>query len=396
MSQSRAPIPVTSRVSRSSSTRTTRSQEPQVVQQEKRNNRRTTVCGDSDTLRYNSPTQKKTVPLKQNSLPTPKRSPSPAMSSSSSSSSSGKSFSSDSEVHTSPGQSSLYTPDSSPESTPKQQLGNASLTSLFDESANITAANAAIDDIIHRLVVCVKAFKHPSGLDFSATTEEQPLALADNDKNRPFINQLYKLAGLQNELAVIPTHGDKMLEDKVRKTEMPIRRALERMKEHQLKLYKQYATAFDQVPESEHQLGTASLPSLFDESTRITAANDANAAIDGIIRDLVRCVKESKAPSELDFSTTTKEQPLALADNEENRPFIERLRRLRMIRSRLAAIPTHGNPELEDRYQLASAAVDQAIQDMQEYKHKRWQDQGQISVNARLSRGSGQQQTVRS
>ncbi|KEP48141.1 hypothetical protein V565_132840, partial [Rhizoctonia solani 123E] len=234
---------VTSRVPRSSA-KTTRSQEPAVSQQEKRDNRRTTVCGDSDTIRLSSPTYMKIVPVKRRSLPTPKRSPSPAVSSSSSSSSSSDSSFSDSESHTSSGQ---YTPDSSPEPESKQQLGTPSPPSLFDESTRVTAGSAAVDGIIYRLVNGVKEFKAPSELDFSATTKEQPLALADNEKNRPFINQLCKLSGLRNDLAAIPTHGNKTLEDKHKKTGMAIDRALERMKEHQLKLYDQFVTAFDHV-----------------------------------------------------------------------------------------------------------------------------------------------------
>ncbi|CAE6460919.1 unnamed protein product [Rhizoctonia solani] len=187
MSQSRSTtISATSQVSRPSSTRTTRRQVPDGNQQEKERNRKITVCGDLHTLRFDSSTRTHTVPIKQLSA-------SPAMSFASSSSSSAESYSSGSELHTSPGQYSPYTPDSSPEAGP------VSLPSLFDESAAITAANAAADGILCDVVSCVKAFKAPSELDFSATTKDHPLFLADSEKNRPFINQLCKLAGLRSD-----------------------------------------------------------------------------------------------------------------------------------------------------------------------------------------------------
>ncbi|KEP49736.1 hypothetical protein V565_094180 [Rhizoctonia solani 123E] len=337
MSRSDRPtIPVTSQVSSSSPARSTRSQEPKGVLQEKRNNRRTTVCGDSDTLGLSSPTYMKIVPVKQKSLPTPKCSPSPAMSSASGSSSSSDSSFSDSEVHTSSGQ---YTPDSSPEPESKQQLGTPSPPSLFDDSTRTTAANAAITDIIHRLVVCVKGFKPTSELDFSATTEEQPLALVDNEKNRPFINQLRKLAGLRNELAAILTHGDKTLEDKVRNVEMSIRRALERMKEHQLKLYEQFTSQFDHV-----------------HST------------------LNEYVASFEYPSELYFVSDPEKYGMVLLNNDKNKPFIDQLRKLDALRTWLAEIPTHDQPERKAKCQAVGAAVDQAIKDMRKHQYKLWKN----------------------
>ncbi|KEP49737.1 hypothetical protein V565_094190 [Rhizoctonia solani 123E] len=325
--------PVTSRVPRSSA-RTTRSQEPAVSQQEKRNNRRTTVCGDSDTIRLSSPTYMKIVPVKQRSLPTPRRSHSPAMSSASSSSSSSDSSFSDSEAHTSPGQN---TPDSSPEPEPRQQLGTASLPSLFDDSTRITAASTVVNGIILRLVDYVKEFKAPSELEFSATTKEQPLALADNEKNRPFIDQLCKIAGLRSELAAIPTHGDETLEDKVQITAVAIGRALEWMKEHQLKLYEQFATAFDHV-----------------HST------------------LNEYVVSFEYPSELYFVSDPEKYGMVLLNNDNNKPFIDQLRKLVGLRNRLAAIPTHDQPERKAKCQAVGAAIDQAIKDMQKHQYKLW------------------------
>ncbi|EUC60923.1 hypothetical protein RSOL_376390 [Rhizoctonia solani AG-3 Rhs1AP] len=275
------------------------------------------------------------------------------MSSSSSSSSSGKSFSSGSEVHTSPGQYSPYTPDSSPEPESKHQLSTASLPSLFDDSSGITAASATIDGIIQDLVRCVKEFKAPSELDFSATTKEQPLALTDNEKNRPFINQLCKLAGLRNELAAIPTHGDKTLEDKVQKTEMAIDRALERMKEHQLKLYEQFDTAFD------HILST-----------------------------LNEYVASFEYPSSLDFVSDPEKYRMVLLNNDKNKPFIDQLRKLDGLRTWLAAIPTHDQPERKAKYRAVSVAIDQSIKDMKMYQHKLWKNDSKAYRFPRMNSAS--------
>ncbi|KAL5637351.1 hypothetical protein ACGC1H_001105 [Rhizoctonia solani] len=322
MSQSRSTtISATSQVSRPSSTRTTRRQVPDVNQQEKERNRKITVCGDLHTLRFDSSTRTHTVPIKQLSA-------SPAMSFASSSSSSAESYSSGSEVHTSPGQYSPYTPDSSPEAGP------VSLPSLFDESAAITAANAAADGILRDVVSCVKAFKAPSELDFSATTKDHPLFLADSEKNRPFISQLCKLAGLRSELARIPTHGDEALEDKLRKTELAIGRALERMKEYQLKLYREFTKAFSQV--------------LF--------------ALDEYERSF-------EYPSELDFISNPDKNGMLLLNNDKNKPFIDQLRKLDGLRTWLEAIP-RGNPEREDKYQAVRAKIEQALKCMQKHQHK--------------------------
>ncbi|KDN34555.1 hypothetical protein RSAG8_12358, partial [Rhizoctonia solani AG-8 WAC10335] len=72
-------------------------------------------------------------------------------------------------------------------------------------------------------------------LDFSASIEDA-LVLKNNESNRPFINQLRRLDGLRTRLAEIQTHDDAQLEDKHRVTGVAIERALQRMKEHQLKL----------------------------------------------------------------------------------------------------------------------------------------------------------------
>ncbi|EUC60913.1 hypothetical protein RSOL_375780 [Rhizoctonia solani AG-3 Rhs1AP] len=183
---------------------TIQSQEPEFNQQKKERNRRTTVCGDSHTLYFRSPSHINTVNIKQKSHASPKQhcaSPKPVLD--------------------------------------YRKLGRASLPSLFD-STRIITHDEVIDGVIRNLVGCVKEFKAPAELDFSATTNEHPLALADKETNRPFINQLCKLAELRNELAKTPTHGDIMLEVKLRKTDTTIGRALERMKEHQLKLYDEF------------------------------------------------------------------------------------------------------------------------------------------------------------
>ncbi|CAE6390473.1 unnamed protein product [Rhizoctonia solani] len=65
---------------------------------------------------------------------------------------------------------------------------------------------------------------------------EDPFVLKDNEKNKPFINQLRGIDELRARLADIQTHGNAQLIDKHRATGAAIERALQRMKEHQLKL----------------------------------------------------------------------------------------------------------------------------------------------------------------
>ncbi|CAE6504376.1 unnamed protein product [Rhizoctonia solani] len=110
------------------------------------------------------------------------------------------------------------------------------------DSAPIRTASTDIDNILDELITYVKRFKCPFELDFPTNTEDG-LILLNNEKNRPFIDQLRRFDGLRTRLAEIQTHDDEQLEAKRRATNVAIGRALFRMKEHQLKLYHQYTEA---------------------------------------------------------------------------------------------------------------------------------------------------------
>ncbi|CUA77665.1 hypothetical protein RSOLAG22IIIB_12758 [Rhizoctonia solani] len=100
----------------------------------------------------------------------------------------------------------------------------------------IQTASADIDNILYELVDYVKKFKCPPELDFYTNTKDG-LVLLNNEKNRPFIDQLRKFAGLWTRLARVQTYGCEELEDKHMATATAIERALFRMKEYQLRLY---------------------------------------------------------------------------------------------------------------------------------------------------------------
>ncbi|CAE6385198.1 unnamed protein product [Rhizoctonia solani] len=95
----------------------------------------------------------------------------------------------------------------------------------------------AVDNILYELITSVKQYKSPSELDFSPNGEN-PMHLLINEKNNPFLDQLRKLDDLRTQLAKISTQGNEKLEDKHKLTNMAIERALYRMKEHQLELYR--------------------------------------------------------------------------------------------------------------------------------------------------------------
>ncbi|KAH7344132.1 hypothetical protein B0J17DRAFT_203012 [Rhizoctonia solani] len=128
-----------------------------------------------------------------------------------------------------------------------------------------------------------------------------------------------------------------------------------------------------QSPKSPHkpvlkqrELKAANMPSLFAENTPTIAAS---AAMDSVLCELVTCVKEFKCPPELDFSVNTG-SPLILANVEKNKAFINQLRKLDGLRTRLAGIPTHGDALLMDKHKAAGAAIGRTLQRMKERQLK--------------------------
>ncbi|CAE7208660.1 unnamed protein product [Rhizoctonia solani] len=311
--------------------RTCSSHELENAHQQKQKRRRMTVCGDLDGPRFSSPqAHSESVNTTQPSTPE-QRSASPALSSGSSSSSAKSVRFDESGSRLSPGQYSPYTPKSSPRSI----LKYAELPSLFNEQAPIVAANAAIDAIIRDLITSVKSFKQPSELDFSGTPEDAPLVLAKNDQNRPFIDQLCKLARLRNELAEIPTHGDSKLEGKHRAAGEAIERAIKRMKEHQLMLYSK------------------------------------SGDLDMWFESLKELVDTFSYPPQLDFFAKA-ENNLTLLRTERNTPFIIQLNNLAEHRAQLHQMYSQSNQKHSDQWQIASDAIEQAMQDMKDHQLTLW------------------------
>ncbi|KAH7344123.1 hypothetical protein B0J17DRAFT_765245 [Rhizoctonia solani] len=120
----------------------------------------------------------------------------------------------------------------------------------------------------------------------------------------------------------------------------------------------------------QRELKATNMPSLFAENTHILAAS---AAMDSVLYELVICVKEFKCPSELDFSVNTG-SPLILANVEKNKAFINQLRKLDGLRTRLAGIPTHGDALLMDKHKAAGAAIGRTLQRMKERQLKLYEN----------------------
>ncbi|CUA78474.1 hypothetical protein RSOLAG22IIIB_07100 [Rhizoctonia solani] len=371
MSRARsATISVVSHVPRSSSPApTTRSQEPNEVKQLKDRYRRMTVCGAYDGPRFQLPPQSDTENIKSTTFDSPEQCPSsPAWSyiSGTSSTSSVKSVQfSESDEPIEPGQYAPRTPKPSPKSIMKhREVNNPRLTSLFDVEAPLMAARAAIDSILHALVACVKEFNPPTQLDFSATTEQQPLVLKNSFANKPFTDQLYKLAGLRLELSETPTHGDEILEDMHIAATAAIDQALKRTKESQLRLFKK-------------------------------AVMESKIAFDNLLDNLDEILQSIQFPSELDFPADSENNGMVLLNNtDNNKRFIDQIRKLDRLRVWLERFLTYGNPDFEQKHAEASAAVEAAILDMQEHQHKLWKqsiaakalDNLLRSVNASVSK----------
>ncbi|CUA78481.1 hypothetical protein RSOLAG22IIIB_07108 [Rhizoctonia solani] len=347
---SRAPSATTSVVSHvprsSSPTPTTRSQEPNGVKQLKDRHRRMTVCGAYDGARFHLPPQFDTESIKSTTFDSPEQCPSsPAWSfiSRTSSTSSVRSVQfSESNEPMEPGQYAPNTQKSSPKPILKhREVNNARLMSLFDVEAPLMATRVAIDSILHALVACVMEFKTPAELDFSATTEQQPLVLKNIITNKPLTDQLHKLAGLRLKLAEIPTHGDKVLEDMHIATTASIDQALKRMKEYQLKLFK-------------------------------NAVMKSKIAFDNLLETFDEILQSFRFPFELDFPADPENNPMVLLNTENNKRFIDQLRVLDRLRVWLEGILTYGNPDFEQKHEEAYAALEDAIHDMKEHQHKLW------------------------
>ncbi|CAE7146412.1 unnamed protein product [Rhizoctonia solani] len=298
---------------------------------QKRRTGRMTVCADLDGPRFSSPqTHSESAITTQPSTPE-QRPASPALSFGSSSSSAKSVRFDESGSHLSPGQYSPHTT----KSAPRGILKYSELPSLFDEQAAVSA-KAAINAIVRDLINSVRKFKQPNELDFSGTPEDAPLVLARNEQNRPFIDQLCRLGRLRNELAEIPTHIIRNgLEDRHRGAGEAIERAIERMKEHQLMLYNK--------------------------------SGDLHMWFEG----LKEMVDTFSYPPQLDFFAKA-ENNLTLLRTERNTPFIIQLKNLAEHRAQLHQMYNQSNQKHNDQWQIASDAIEQAMQDMKDHQLKLW------------------------
>ncbi|KAG8714317.1 hypothetical protein FRC11_008932 [Ceratobasidium sp. 423] len=231
------------------------------------------------------------------------------------------------------------------------------MLSIIDDSA-------AIDAILRELFVCVKAFKCPSELDFSFNPKN-PMILASTEPNKPFMNQLRKLHGLQSRLSEIPTSDNEQLEKKHRATEAAIAKALERMTEQQLKLHEKFMASAKEavVPADEaDDTGFELIPPMPELA--------ADSAIDSKLKTLVDLVKDFKFPAELDFKfSASAENPMMLVNNEKNKPFIDQLRKLNNLRKGVADIRPV-DEEQRKKVRATEAAIVVALKAMEEQQVK--------------------------
>ncbi|CAE6496761.1 unnamed protein product [Rhizoctonia solani] len=242
------------------------------------------------------------------------------------------------EDHIRPGQYSAYSPKSPSKTVLKnRELKAADMPSLFAENTPVVAASSAMDTVLINLTTCIKNFKWPSELDFSANTAS-PMILANTEKNQAFIHQLRDLDRLWNELNQISTHGDEKLGDKHKATDVAIGKALQKMKEHQLKLYEKFTKAVE-------------------------------SALTNIATDLDVWVKHFEYLSELDFRASS-DKRTALPINERRKQLNHQLRKLSWFREALNDIPAHGDERLQDQRRIVDTGIERALQKAQDHQLK--------------------------
>ncbi|CUA75474.1 hypothetical protein RSOLAG22IIIB_11774 [Rhizoctonia solani] len=290
-------------------------------------------------------------------------------SSSSGSSSSAKSVrwgesDSDEEGRISPGCYSVDSRKAHPKPVLKYRtLHVANAPSLFDKKTPKIALSASIDTVLCNIITCVKNFKCPSELNFTPNAAHASIIHQDGvEKDVSFIEQLQTFEALGKRLTEVPTHGDTQSRDKYDTTRATIGRAMPRMQEDFVDSSKLHPKPVLKCP----GFNVANVPSLFDENMPKVAAL---AAMDGILRDLAKCLKNFKDPSELDF-TANSASIMELAKVEKNKLFIDQLRRLERLAKRLDEIPTHDDALLMGTHNIAGMAIKRALFRMQEVQNK--------------------------
>ncbi|CAE6433735.1 unnamed protein product, partial [Rhizoctonia solani] len=257
---------------------------------------------------------------------------------------------SDKEARTSPGSYSVGPPKPHPKPVLKYRtLHVANTPSPFDENTRKIAASAAIDSVIHDLVACVKDFKPPSELDFANAVSI--MELAEVEKNKKFIDQLYRLEKLGEKLAEIPTHGDAQLMEKHYVASAAISSALSRMKEYQIKLGMKFIwTALDELAIKVHN-----------------------------------CTEAFVYPRQLDFAEDC-EDGMLLAKTERNGPFIYQLQLLASFREELLDIPEYDDERLEDKRWTIDDEIERNLEKMKSHQlgSYRYQLRNSTAYRARL------------
>ncbi|KAG8714316.1 hypothetical protein FRC11_008931 [Ceratobasidium sp. 423] len=216
---------------------------------------------------------------------------------------------------------------------------------LVDRTFPPVEAADAITSITRELADSDNNFKRPSELDFplnSPPNSECTPLLTNNEKNKPFNDQVYKLNVLQARLEGISTCGDKQLENKHEFALKGIQQILQSMEEHKLKLYKNFIAE---------------------------APGKAESAMDDIRREYVTCVERFKCPTELDFLRGS-ENDMRLLNNAKNMPFINHVRQLDEFRARLAEIHTYGDEQLNKKRKLIDMYIERALQSKKDHQSK--------------------------
>ncbi|CUA70391.1 hypothetical protein RSOLAG22IIIB_00752 [Rhizoctonia solani] len=95
----------------------------------------------------------------------------------------------------------------------------------------------ALDELAIEIHICVEGFVYPRQLDFAEDCEDGML-LVRSERNKPFVYQLQRFSLFLGRLKNIPEYDNEKLEHKRRDVGDQIERNIERMKSHQLSLYR--------------------------------------------------------------------------------------------------------------------------------------------------------------
>ncbi|CUA78485.1 hypothetical protein RSOLAG22IIIB_07112 [Rhizoctonia solani] len=219
---------------------------------------------------------------------------------------------------------------------PVTSCSGARTTGSPRTNTSVVDSSAAINAILYALVALIKRCEFPAKLDFLTT--ETPLLLNYNEMNRSFIDQPCKLNGLRTKLVGISTHDDEKLKDQQQVVGIAIERALQRMKKHQLALYKKFKEL-----------------------------NDLHVILDNLLIALDNCVDQFEYPSELDFSNSEEN---TIIPTGKNKQFIAQPDKLDRFRDKLINIPVYDDEELVQKRRNISVAIGQYRQRLKRHQRQ--------------------------